>query len=458
MFPAQTYIDRRERLKAQFISGLLLFLGNDESPINFVDNAYPFRQDSSFLYYFGIDHPGYAALIDIDENRTVIFGNELTIDDIVFTGVLPTVSEMASLAGVMESAPLFDLEIMLGKAKGREIRFLPPYRSDHRLHLFRLLGIHPDQQADQSSVDFTRAVIEMRILKSPEEIAEIRKAVDISVDMHMAAMRMAHPGIKESAIAAKVTEIALASEGNLGYSVIATVHGETLHNHRYDNTLQRGQVFLLDAGAETAMHYAGDLTSTCPVDSSFTSRQRDLYEIVLGAHLKAIEQLKPDMPFREIHLMACRTMAEGLKALGLMRGDLDAAVELGAHAMFFQCGLGHVMGLDVHDMENLGEVWVGYEGRPKSTLFGIKSLRLARPLKPGFVLTVEPGLYFIPELIDRWRAAGKHRDYINYDRLDAYRDAGGFRIEEDLLITQDGSEILGKPRPRTVQEVEAAKE
>jgi Xaa-Pro aminopeptidase len=269
---------------------------------------------------------------------------------------------------------------------------------------------------------------------------------------------MAHPGVKESAIAAKVTEIALASEGNLGYPVIATVHGETLHNHHYSNTLQRGQMFLLDAGAETSMHYTGDLTSTCPVDSSFTPRQRELYEIVLLAHLKAIEQLKPGVPFRQIHLMACRNLAEGLKALGLMKGDLDAAVELGAHAMFFQCGLGHVMGLDVHDMENLGEVWVGYEGRPKSTLFGIKSLRLARPLQPGFVLTVEPGIYFIPELIDRWRAEKKFTDYINYDHLEIYRNAGGIRIEENLLITKDGAQVLGKPRPRTVQEVEAAKE
>ncbi len=457
MFSSQCYIDRRERLKSQFTSGLLLFLGNDDSPINFVDNAYPFRQDSSFLYYFGIDHPGYAALVDIDENRTVIFGDELTIDDIVFTGILPTVAELAHLAGVTESAPVAGLENYLGKSKGREIRFLPPYRSEHQLKLFRLLGIHPDRQKDQASLAFTRAVIEMRILKSAEEITEIQRAVDVTVDMHLAAMHMAHPGVKESAIAAKVTEIALASEGNLGYSVIGTVHGETLHNHHYNNTLQRGQMYLLDAGAETAMHYTADLTSTCPVDSSFTPRQREIYEIVLKAHLKAIDQLKPGVPFRQIHLGACRTMAEDLKTLGLMKGDLDAAVELGAHAMFFQCGLGHVMGLDVHDMENLGEVWVGYEGQPKSTLFGIKSLRLARPLQPGFVLTVEPGIYFIPELIDRWKAEGRFADFIDYDRLEAYRDFGGIRIEENLLITKDGSQILGKARPRTVQEVEAAK-
>ena len=458
MFSSQTYLERRERLKSQFTSGLLLFLGNEDSPINFVDNAYPFRQDSSFLYYFGIDYPGYAALIDIDENRTVIFGDELTIDDIVFTGMLPTVSELAHLAGVTDSAPLAALETEPGKSRGRKIRFLPPYRPEHRLKLFRLLGIPPDQQKDQSSLAFTRAVIEMRIIKSAEEITEIRRAVDVTVDMHLAAMRMAHPGVKESAIAAKVTEIALASEGNLGYPVIATVHGETLHNHQHNNTLQRGQMFLLDAGAETAMHYTGDLTSTCPVDSSFTSRQRELYEIVLKAHLTAIDQLKPGVPFRQIHLGACRTMAEDLKSLGLMKGDLDAAVEEGAHAMFFQCGLGHVMGLDVHDMENLGERWVGYEGRPKSTLFGIKSLRLARPLQPGFVLTVEPGIYFIPELIDRWKAEKKFTDYINYDHLETYRNAGGIRIEENFLITNQDYQILGKARPRTVQEVEAAKE
>jgi Xaa-Pro aminopeptidase len=273
--------------------------------------------------------------------------------------------------------------------------------------------------------------------------------------MHVAAMAMVRPGLRESDIAGRVTEIALAAGGGLSFPVIATIHGETLHNHYHGNTLAPGNLFLLDCGAETAMHYAGDLSSTFPVNTSFDSRQKDVYQVVVDAHLAAVAAVKPGRPFREIHLLACRTLAEGLKGLGLMKGDLDEAVSQGAHAMFFQCGLGHMMGLDVHDMENLGEVWVGYEGLPKSTQFGLKSLRLARPLEPGFVITVEPGIYFIPELIRRWEAERRFADFICYDRLETFADFGGARIEENLLVTPDGHRILGKPRPRTIAEVEA---
>ena len=457
MFSPRTYTDRRTRLQSKFQSGLLLFLGNEESPMNYHDNAYPFRQDSTFLYYFGVDRPGCAALIDLDEHRTVLFGEDLSLDDIVWTGILPTVAETAALGGVTETRGLADLAAQLERAKGRAVRFLPPYRPDHRIKLFQLLGIHPDEQDRQASLEFVQAVIPMRACKSAEEVAELEKAVDITVDMHLAAMGMARPGVKESAIAARVTEIALAAGGTLPYPVIATVHGETLHCHDYHNTLESGQMFLLDAGADTASRYGGDLTSTCPVDPAFTPRQRDIYQIVLKAHRAAVAQLAPGVPFRQVHLGACRTMAEDLKALGLMKGDLDTAVELGAHAMFFQCGLGHMLGLDTHDMENFGEQWVGYEGQPKSTQFGLKSLRLARPLQPGFVLTVEPGIYFIPELIDRWKAEGKFKEYINYDQLESYRGAGGIRIEENLLITETGHRILGKARPLSIEEVQAAK-
>lgn len=457
MFPAQTYIDRRDRLKSRFNSGLLLFLGNDESSMNYVDNAYPFRQDSSFLYYFGLDHPGYSAVIDLDEDRTVVFGNDLTIDDIVWTGVLPMVADQARLCGVTETARVSELQDYLQRARGRDLHFLPPYRPEHRLKLFSLLELRPEAQDAKASLEFARAIIDMRVIKDPGEVAELERAVDVTVDMHLAAMRMARPGAKESEIAAKLTEVAMAAGGNLGYPIIATVHGETLHNHDHGNTLQSGQMLLVDAGAETAMRYTADLTSTCPVDATFTPRQRDIYQIVLKSHLTAVEHLKPGVPFRQIHLLACRTIADELKALGLMKGDLDAAIEQGAHAMFFPCGVGHMMGLDVHDMENLGEVWVGYEGQAKSTQFGIKSLRLARPLQPGFVLTVEPGIYFIPELIDRWKAEGKFTDFINYDKLETYRGFGGIRIEENILITETGSRILGKKRPRTLAEVEAAK-
>ncbi len=457
MFPTQVYIDRRNRLKSRFRDGLLLFLGNDDSPMNYTDNAYTFRQDSSFLYYFGIDQPGYAAVIDLDRDRTVVFGNDLSIEDIVWTGILPTVSELAAKVGVAETASASALGAYLQKAKERPVRFLPPYRPEHRLKLHGLLGLPLESLDARAALDLVQAIIEMRSVKEADEIDQIEKAVDVTVDMHLAAMRMARPGAKESEIAARLTEIALASGGDLGYPIIATVHGETLHIHSHGNTLQSGQMLLVDAGAETAMRYTADLSSTCPVDPKFTSRQADIYRIVLKAHLSVVEHLKPGVPFRDMHRLACRTIAEGLKELGLMKGDLDEAVEQGAHALFFPCGVGHMMGLDVHDMENLGEVWVGYEGRSKSTQFGLKSLRLARPLQAGFVLTVEPGIYFIPQLMDRWRAEGRFTDFIHYDRLAPYRDFSGLRIEENVLITETGHRVLGKSWPRTIEEVEAAK-
>jgi Xaa-Pro aminopeptidase len=457
MFEAETYAERRARLAASVRSGILLFLGNGESPMNYPDNAYPFRQDSTWLYYFGLDRPGLAAAVDIDEERTVVFGDDLTIDDIVWTGPQPTIAEMSARAGVTDTAPAGALAGFLDKAKsgGRTVHYLPPYRDEHRLVCSRVLG-RPVSRVDAGfSLAFVRAVVDMRNHKTAEEVAEIERAVDTSVDMHVAAMAMVRPGARESDVAARVTEIALAAGGGLSFPVIATIHGETLHNHYHGNTLAAGNLFLLDCGAETAMHYAGDLSSTFPVNTAFDSRQKDVYQVVLEAHLAAVAAVKPGRPFREIHLLACRTLAEGLKGLGLMKGDLDEAVSQGAHAMFFQCGLGHMMGLDVHDMENLGEVWVGYDGQPKSTLFGLKSLRLARPLEPGFVLTVEPGLYFIPELMRRWKADGTFREFICYDRLEAFAGFGGARIEENLLVTPDGCRILGKPRPRTIEEVEA---
>jgi Xaa-Pro aminopeptidase len=455
MFNAKTYVDRRDRLRAKFESGLLLFLGNEDSPMNYRDNAYPFRQDSSFLYFFGVDQPGFAALIDLDEDRTVLFADDLTLDDTVWTGPQPTVAQLAREAGVEATASAAELESEIQRAHGRKIHFLPGYRPEHGLKLQHLLGLQPGLQAAFASIPLIQAVVELRAVKDAEELAELDAAVDITVDMHLAAMAMARPGIREAEIAAKVTEIALAAGGALSYPVIATVHGEILHNHHYGNVLQDGQMLLLDAGAETARHYAGDLTSTCPVGPAFTSRQREIYQVVLQAHLSALARLKPGVPFREVHGTACRTLAEGLKDLGLMKGNLADAVDQGAHAMFFPCGTGHMMGLDVHDMENLGEVWVGYEGQAKSSQFGLKSLRLARPLQTGFVLTVEPGIYFIPELLQRHKAEGKFMDYINYERAETYFGFGGIRIEENVVITREGHRILGKPRPRTLEEISA---
>lgn len=457
---APLFAERRDRLRDRLRTGLVLLLGNEESPINYADNTYPFRQDSTFLYFTGLDRPGLAVILDLDADNAILFGEDATLDEIVWTGPVPTLRDLAAKAGIPATAPAAALEAVLAgaRAKGRTLHALPPYRAEHRLKLRELLAVRPGEGDAAASTQLITAVSELRIRKDEGEIAQIENAVDISVRMHLAAMRMARPGLREADIAGKVEEIALALGAGLSFPTIATVHGGVLHNHHYGNTLEAGQLFLLDAGAEAHGHYAGDLSSTFPVDPVFTPRQRDIHEIVLKAFLASVDALRPGVDFMEVHLMACRTLASGLKDLGLMKGDVEEAVRQGAHALFFPCGLGHLMGLDVHDMENLGEVWVGYEGRPKSTQFGLKSLRLARPLKEGFVLTIEPGIYFMKELTQRWRSEGRFTDFIEYPALEAYADFGGLRIEEDFLVTAAGSRRLGPPKPRTVAEVEAVRQ
>lgn len=457
MFNAKTYMERRERLRNQVSSGLILFLGNDESPMNYLDNPFPFRQDSSFLYFFGLSYPGLAGVIDIDEGRDIILGTDLTVEDIVWMGTQPSLAQKCAKAGVKETMPLDELKNILTAAreKNRTLHFLPPYRPEHFLRLSDLLGISPEMAADSASVELIMAVVEQRKNKTPEEIDEIDRAVAISADMHLTAMKMARPGITEAQIAAAVHEVALAAGGQIAFPIIATVNGQILHNHYHGNVLESGQMFLLDAGAETAMGYAGDLSSTMPVDKQFSDRQKEIYQICLDAHEAAISALKPEVPFRDVHLKTCRTLTSGLKSMGFMKGDIEEAVAAGAHALFFPCGTGHMMGLDVHDMENLGEKYVGYDGEEKSTQFGLKSLRLARKLEPGFVLTIEPGIYFIPELIDMWKAEGKFTQFISYDKVETYKDFGGLRNEEDFVITEDGCRLLGKPIPKTIEDVEA---
>ncbi len=458
MFDRDVYRVRRDGLRRHLSRGVALFLGNEESPMNYADNAYRFRQDSSFLYYFGLDTAGLAAILDLDEGTETLYGPEPTVEDSVWTGPLPSLKERAVRAGVERVMAPGRLEEDLKRIRqaGREIHFLPPYRPENKLKLLAWLGVPPDRASVEASVPFIRAVVEQRSVKSPEEVAEIEKAVDISIDMHLTALRMARPGVTEARIAAAVHQVARAAGGDLSFPIIATVHGEVLHQHAQTDTLTSGGMFLLDAGAETALHYAGDLSTTMPVDGRFSGRQKEIYRIALDAHEKAKATLKPGVPHLDVHLAACRTIAEGLKALGLMKGDLDEAVQRGAHALFFPCGEGHMMGLDVHDMEDLGEVHVGYEGRPKSTQFGLKSLRLARPLRPGFVVTVEPGIYFIPQLIDQWRAENRFPEHIDYDRVETYKDFGGLRNEEDVLVTPDGHRVLGRKKPLTIEQVESA--
>jgi len=459
MFTAETYNNRRARLKQDVGNGIILLLGNDESPMNYLDNPYRFRQDSSFLYFFGVDSPGLTGYIDIDSNKEIIFGDDLTIEDIVWTGVQPSLLERGEAFGIKTILLFSCLKDYIEEALkgGRKIHFLPPYRPENKIILHDLLGIHPDDLDQAASIDLIKAVVNQRNYKSDEEIAELEKAVDITVDMHLAAMKMTKPGMTEAQIAAKVHEVALSAGGDISFPIIATIHGETLHNHYHGNTIESGQLFLLDAGAETPMHYGGDLSSTFPVDKTFTQRQKEIYQVALDAHIAAVEMLKPGVNFKDVHLTASRTIAAGMKELGFMKGDIDEAIAQGAHALFFPCGTGHMMGLDIHDMENLGEVYVGYDGEPKSTQFGLKSLRLGRKLEPGFVLTIEPGIYFIPELIGQWKVEGKFKDFINYEKVEQYKDFSGCRNEEDFVITETGAKLLGKPLPKTIEEVEAAR-
>lgn len=460
MFNKQIYINRRRVLKNNISTGILLFIGNDESPMNYADNPYHFRQDSTFLYYFGLNLPGLSALIDIDNDYEIVFGNDLTIDAIVWTGKKPTIKEQAQGAGITKTDACTGLFKYLNEAKqkGRTVHFLPPYRAEHQIKLLDWLAIHPTLSHEYVSVDFIKAVAKQRIYKSDEEVDEIEKAVNISVDMHTAAIKIAKPGMTEAQIAAEVHKVALAEGGNISFPIILTKNGQTLHNHYHGNTINKGDLVLCDAGAETKNGYAGDLSSTFPVSKSFTQKQKDIYEIALAAHNLAIEKLSPEVTFKDIHLQASSIIADGLKQLGILRGNISDIVEKGVHAMFFPCGTGHMLGLDVHDMENLGEVYVGYDGKPKSTQFGMKSLRLARKLEPGFVVTIEPGIYFIPELIDLWQSKQKFTAFINYEKINEYRSFGGIRNEEDVLITQTSAKVLGKPKPKTIDEIESLRE
>jgi Xaa-Pro aminopeptidase len=458
MFSKATYIHRRQALKQKVGSGLILFLGNEDSGMNYRDNVYPFRQDSSFLYYFGLDIPSIHAVIDIDNDQEIIFGNELTIDDIVWTGPKEPLVDKAAKVGVSQVMPLAAIDGFLQNIVGKkqQVHFLPPYRAEHTLKLQEWLQVSPAEASQKASVTLIKAIVSMRNYKTAEEIAEMEKAVNTSVDMHLDFMRNARPGMTEKEVAGKLQSIAIGAGGDISYPIILTVNGEILHTHTRDLVMREGQMGLCDAGAETAMRYCGDLTRTIPMGKQFSSLQKDMYQIVLNAQNAAIDACKPGILFKDVHKLAATKLLEGLKSLGVVKGDPEEAVENDVHTLFFQCGLGHMIGLDVHDMENLGEQYVGYtDDLVKGTTFGWKSLRLGRALEPGFVVTVEPGLYLIPTLIDRWKAENKLADFVDYNKLEILRDFTGIRIEDNVLITETGNRILGKHLPKEVAEVEA---
>lgn len=458
MFDANIYKKRRKELREKVWEGLILILGNGEAPANYTDNTYKFRQDSSFLYFFGLNMPGFAGVLDVDNDRDYLFGNDVDMDDIIWMGPQPKVKELGAAVGVTHTRPFGKLADLIREAiaQGRKIHFLPPYRYRNMQLLGDLLGIRYSLLRTYASTELIEAVVALRSVKEACEIEEITKACNIGYEMHTTAMRNCRSGVKEQYIAGLLEGIAASYGRMVSFPVILSQNGETLHNHDHSQILQKGRLMLTDAGAENNMNYCSDFTRTVPVDGKFTPRQKDVYKIVVDCNRKALELSRPGVTYLSVHLDVCKVLAQGLKDLGLMKGDVDAAVAAGAHALFMPHGLGHMMGLDVHDMEDLGQIYVGYdeEIRPVRQ-FGTSSLRMGRRLQPGFVVTDEPGCYFIPALIDQWKQKGLHKEFLNYDKIETYKDFGGIRLEDDVLITEDGCRVLGDRRtPITVEEVE----
>ncbi|MBQ5380422.1 MAG: aminopeptidase P family protein [Paraprevotella sp.] len=457
LFNKETYTNRRLRLKSQVKEGIIVLFGNNESPVNYPNNSYKFRQDSSFLYFYGQHREGLVGVIDIDNDKEYLIGNDIDIEDIIWCGSVDSVADMASQCGVANSAPMGFLTELIQDAqnKGRKIHFLPPYRHDQMIQIMDLTGIHPYQQREKASLELIMAVVNQRAVKTPEEIAEIERACAIGHEMHITAMKMCRPGITEQEIAGTISGIAASKGCIVSFPAILTMHGEIMHGYPSTRPLEAGRLMLCDAGAETNENYSSDHTRTTPISGKFTSKQKDIYSIVETCHDYAIGMAKPGVKWLDVHMGVATIMTEKLKDLGLMKGNIEDAVQAGAHAMFFPHGLGHMMGMDVHDMEGLGQQYVGFddEVRP-STQFGTNCLRCGRRLQEGWVMTDEPGIYFIPALIDDWRAKGINKEFINFDAVEGYKDFGGIRIEDDILITADGCRVLGQHIPYHLDEVE----
>ena len=465
MFDTATYARRRNELKKLVNEGVVIFFGNNESPVNFPNNGYyPFRQDSSFLYYFGLQRDGLVGVIDIDNNRNILIGNDIDIEDIVWYGSVQSMHDMAQQCGADETLPMKHLKLICNEAlrTHRKIHFLPPYRHDIKIQIFDLLGIHPTQQKEDASMDLIRAVVKMRSVKEPQEIEELERAAVIGYEMHTTAMCLTRPGITEKFVGGQVDGIANSYGAMVSFPTIYTQHGEILHGNPSMNKLEAGRLALCDAGAETINNYCSDNTRTMPVSGKFSQRQFEIYSIVEACHDYTLEVAKPGVRYADVHFAVCRLMFDRLKELGLTKGDTEAAVQAGAHALFMPHGLGHMMGMDVHDMENLDQINVGFdeETRPNLTQFGTNNLRMGRRLKEGFVVTDEPGIYFIPALIDEWKAKQHCAAFLNFDKIESYKDFGGIRIEDDVLITSQGCRFIGAQRipyhPKDVEEFMAA--
>ena len=456
MFDKNTYIRRRAELKKLVGEGIIVLFGNNEAPYNYPANSYaPMRQDSSFLYYFGQHRDGLVGVIDINNDEEWLFGDDIDVEDIVWMGFTPSVSDLAAEVGITKTAPLSHLTSYI-KHQTSQLHFLPPYRHDTKIQIMDLTGIHPSKQKEAASLKLIQAVVKMRATKEQQEIAIIDSACDVGYVMHTTAQLLIKPGVTERFIGGQVDGIARSLANGTSFATIFSQHGEIMHGNPSDAKLEAGRLVLCDAGCELE-DYCSDHTRTMPVNGKFDQRQLEIYSIVEACHDYVLEVAKPGIKYRDVHFAVCRMMTERLKELGLMKGDTDEAVRAGAHAMFLPHGLGHMMGMDVHDMEGLGQIYVGfdYETHPDLEQFGTNCLRMGRTLEEGFVVTDEPGIYFIPVLIDEWKANGHCKDFLNFDKLETYKDFGGIRIEDDVLITKDGCRFLGSKRiPYHPQELE----
>ena len=458
MFAKEIFASRRAALLKSGLKGIAFFPANDEASLNYPDNTYRYRQDSNFAYFFGLDTPDLVGVIDFESGEEILFGREITIDDIIWCGNLPSLTEQGEMIAVKQTRDINGFGEYLRDAvnKGRQIHILPPYRGDMKIKLAKWFNTDIDSLSKYVSQELITEVVKLREIKSDVEIEDMEKAANTAYFMHTTAMKMCKPGVIEQEIAGAVEGIAISNGYGVSFPVILSVDGQTLHNHNHNNVLQEGRMVVCDAGAETKNYYASDFTRTIPVGGKFNSRQSDIYNIVLKANMEVINNTRPFNRYFDMHVLACRTIIEGLNAVGLMKGNVDDALAAGAHYLFMPHGLGHALGMDVHDMEGLGENNVGYDAEtPRATKEGFRGLRCGKVLKPGMVVTDEPGIYFIPTLIDIWKAEGKHKEFINYDKVETYKDFGGIRIEDDLLITNDGVRVLGRPIPKTVAEVEA---
>jgi len=459
MFNKETFIQRRKKLRNEFKkfkkSGLILITGNSEASMDYLDNTYDFKQDSTFRYYFGIDRADMFGLIDLTNDKDYIFGYDYTIDDIVWMGPQESLRDEATNFGIKNTGSYEDLKVFIKYNNDKEVYYQPQYRGENIITLGELLNKTNDEIKDGSSKELCYAIANQRNYKSPEEIIEIEKAVNVTRDMHLRAMRTAKKGMKEYEVTANIQEVVLKNHCTNSFPTICSTNGQTLHNHYHGNTLESGKMLLIDSGAKSNSGYCGDMTTTFPVDEKFTPKQAEVYNILIDAYNHTESILRAGITYKEVHLSTCYKIIEGLKSLGLIKGDLDKAIENGVQALFMPHGLGHMMGMDVHDMENFTEVIVGYNGEEKSTQFGLASLRLGRVLEDGFVFTVEPGIYFIPELIKKWKDEKINSEFLNFEKIEEYLDFGGIRYEGDYVIEDGKGRRLGLKMPKTVKEVEA---